>query len=221
MPAWAYFAGVIGHVTLLSLLLVVVVVLFGALFYDVEVPGRTLPAFALTVLLGAAAFSALGLALTGLIRDADAAPAIVNASVLPLLFISDVFITPGNAPEWLSAIRRRVPGEAPLGGAVRRLQPLRGRLGPAARRPRGGRGLGRGRRAGRAAHVSLGASSRMTAMLRRRALVFGLCLVQRRGGRPAPRLRDAGSARGGIPPNTSGPGYWATKLCCSPLTEIV
>ena len=109
MPAWAYFAGVIGHVTLLSVLLVVVVVLFGAVFYDVEVPGRTLPAFALTVLVGAAAFSALGLALTGLIRDADAAPAIVNASVLPLLFISDVFITPGNAPEWLSAIADLFP----------------------------------------------------------------------------------------------------------------
>lgn len=104
LPAWAYFAGVITHVTLLSIVLVGVVVCFGVLFYDVEVPGRTLPAFALTVLVGAAAFSALGLALTGLIRDADAAPAIVNATVLPLLFISDVFITPGFAPDWLSTV---------------------------------------------------------------------------------------------------------------------
>ncbi len=104
MPPWAYFAGVIGHVTLLSLLLVGVVLAAGALFYDVDLPGRTLPAFVLSVLVGAAAFSALGLALTGFIKDAAAAPAIVNASVLPLLFISDVFITPGNAPGWLSAV---------------------------------------------------------------------------------------------------------------------
>ena len=109
MPPWAYFAGVIGHVTLLSVALVVVIVAAGAVFYDVDVPGRTLPALVVSVAVGAAAFSALGLALTGLIRDADASPAIVNATVLPLLFISDVFITPGTAPEWLGAIAELFP----------------------------------------------------------------------------------------------------------------
>ena len=109
MPPWAYFAGVIGNVTLLSVLLVVVIVAAGALFYDVDVPGRTLPALVLSVMVGAAAFSALGLALTGFIRDGDAAPAIVNAAVLPLLFISDVFITPGTAPDWLSTVAEVFP----------------------------------------------------------------------------------------------------------------
>ncbi|MDA1061547.1 MAG: ABC transporter permease [Chloroflexi bacterium] len=109
LPPWAYLAGVIGHVTLLSVLLVVVIVVAGALFYGVDVPGRTLPALAASVIVGAAAFSALGLALSGLIRDADGAPAIVNATVLPLLFISDVFVTPGTAPEWLTAIAEVFP----------------------------------------------------------------------------------------------------------------
>jgi ABC-2 type transport system permease protein len=104
LPPWAYFAGIIGHVVVLSILLVAIVAVAGALFYDVDLPGRTLPAFLVAVIIGAASFSALGLALTGLIRDADASPAIVNASILPLLFISDVFITPGNAPDWLSAV---------------------------------------------------------------------------------------------------------------------
>ena len=109
MPPWAYFAGVIGHVTLLSVVLVVVIVVAGAVFYGVDVPGRTLPALAVSVVVGAAAFSALGLALSGLIRNADASPAIVNATVLPLLFISDVFITPGTAPDWLGAIAEVFP----------------------------------------------------------------------------------------------------------------
>ena len=109
MPPWAYFAGVIGHVTLLSAVLVGVVVAAGAVFYDVELPRSTAPAFVVSVVVGTATFSALGLALTGFIRDSDAAPAIVNATVLPLLFISDVFITPGNAPGWLSFIADLFP----------------------------------------------------------------------------------------------------------------
>ena len=109
MPPWLYFAGVIGNVTLLSVVLVLVIVVAGAVFYGVDVPGRTLPALAVSVIVGAAAFSALGLALTGFIRDGDAAPAIVNAVVLPLLFISDVFITPGTAPGWLTTVAEVFP----------------------------------------------------------------------------------------------------------------
>jgi ABC-2 type transport system permease protein len=71
-------------------------------FYDVELPTTTLPAVALTLVLGAAAFSALGIAVVAVIPNADAAPAVVNVSILPLLFISDVFIPPGaDTPEWV------------------------------------------------------------------------------------------------------------------------
>ena len=43
-------------------------------------------------LLGSACFCALGLAISGLVPNERAAPAVVNATILPLLFISDVFI---------------------------------------------------------------------------------------------------------------------------------
>ncbi len=39
--------------------------------------------------------------MTGFIPNADAAPAVVNAVILPLLFISDVFIPMQDAPSWL------------------------------------------------------------------------------------------------------------------------
>ena len=104
LPPWAFLFGKIVHATLVAVLLVAIVVAAGALFYDVDVPARTMPAFIVTLVVGAAAFCALGLAMTGLISNADAAPAVVNGSVLPLLFISDIFIPLQDAPGWLKAL---------------------------------------------------------------------------------------------------------------------
>ena len=59
---------------------------------------------------GRPAFCALGIAITAVIPNADAAPAIVNASILPLLFLSGVFIPLGsNAPAWIVWIARIFP----------------------------------------------------------------------------------------------------------------
>lgn len=109
LPAWAYLAGRIGHSALLALLLTVIVAAFGAVFYEVPVPWTRLPQLVLTLVVGAGAFCALGLALTGFIPNADASPAIVNATILPLLFISNVFIRMENAPAWLDTVSRIFP----------------------------------------------------------------------------------------------------------------
>jgi ABC-2 type transport system permease protein len=101
LPAWVYMLGRIIHSVLLSLLLVALVTIFGALFYDVEVPTNTMPAVLVALVVGGASFSALGLAMTAVIPNADASPAIVNGTILPLLFISDVFIALEEAPGWL------------------------------------------------------------------------------------------------------------------------
>ena len=105
LPAWAFLFGRVAHITLMALLLVAIVTAAGALFYNVDVPTNTLPAFALTVAVGAAAFSTLALAISAFIPNADAAPAVVNASILPLLFISDIFIPlREDAPAWLGLL---------------------------------------------------------------------------------------------------------------------
>jgi ABC-2 type transport system permease protein len=103
MPKGAYLAGKVLYMTLVALALVVVVIAFGVVFYGVDVPRQTLPAFVLSLAVGAAVFSMLGLAVTAFIPNADAASAVVNATVLPLLFISDIFIPPSaNTPSWLA-----------------------------------------------------------------------------------------------------------------------
>jgi len=104
LPGWAYLFGRIVHMTLVALLLVVIIVAFGAVFYDVEVPGQTMPALVLTIIIGAAAFSALGLALASITPNAEAAPAVANATILPILFISDVFVRLDDPPAWLDTL---------------------------------------------------------------------------------------------------------------------
>ena len=109
MPAGAYLAARIVHAVLMAILLVVIVATFGVAFYHAHVTARTLPAFVATVVVGAASFSALGLALTRVIPNADAAPAVVNASILPLLFLSGVFIPLPAKGAWFVTLAKIFP----------------------------------------------------------------------------------------------------------------
>jgi len=109
LPAWAYLFGRIVHATLVAALLVVIAVGAGALFYGVDVPDNTMPAFVVTVLLGAAVFCALGLAIACVIPNAEAAPAIANGTILPALFVSDVLIRLEDPPLWIDVVGRVFP----------------------------------------------------------------------------------------------------------------
>jgi ABC-2 type transport system permease protein len=92
LPSLVYLSARIAHAVLVGLLLVVVVATFGALAYGVAFPWSELPLLIVTLFLGSACFCALGLAISGLVPNERAAPAVVNAIILPLLFISDVFL---------------------------------------------------------------------------------------------------------------------------------
>ncbi len=69
-----------------------IVSVVGRIAFNVPLPFGQLPLLLVALLVSGASFCALGLALAGLIPNAAAAPAIVNATVLPLYFISDVFL---------------------------------------------------------------------------------------------------------------------------------
>jgi ABC-2 type transport system permease protein len=110
LPGWAFLFGRIAHATLLSLLLVAIVITFGAVFYGVDVPTKTMPAFILTIALAAASFCALGLAVSSFVPNAQAASAIANATVLPILFISDIFVPLGqDPPAWIDLLGNIFP----------------------------------------------------------------------------------------------------------------
>jgi ABC-2 type transport system permease protein len=87
-------------------ILVVITLLFGKLAYGSPLPtGTPLMEFIVTFLVGSLAFAALALALTAVIPNADAAPPIVNGAILPLLFLSGIFIPLGDeAPAWMTTV---------------------------------------------------------------------------------------------------------------------
>jgi len=109
LPGWAYLFGRIVHAIMVAALLVIIVAAFGAAFYHAKLPSRTLPAYVVTIAVGAASFSALGLALTGLIPNAEAAPAVVQAIILPLLFLSDIFIPIQDPNAWYVKLAKLFP----------------------------------------------------------------------------------------------------------------
>ena len=106
LPPRVFLTARVIHATIIGLILVAITVAVGAVFYDAPVPtGLALGQFVATLLVGAACFSALGLAVSGLIPNADAGPPIVNAIVLPLLFLSGVFIPFGeDTPTWVVVV---------------------------------------------------------------------------------------------------------------------
>lgn len=126
LPGWTYLGGRIAHAVLVAILLVAITAAFGRIFYDATLPVATLGTFLLTLVVGAAAFCTLGLAITAAIPNADAAPAVVNASILPLLFISDVFIPLEAPPLWLDAIARTFPVKHFVEGMLASYFPLPG-----------------------------------------------------------------------------------------------
>jgi ABC-2 type transport system permease protein len=111
LPSWAYMLGRILHSVFIAAILVAICMGFGAIFFGAAIPTSTMPAFLLTLVAGAACFTALGLAVASFIPNADSASAIVNGTILPLLFISDVFIPMQNPPAWIATIAKIFPVE--------------------------------------------------------------------------------------------------------------
>jgi len=111
LPASAYLGARVLHALLIAVLLVAITATFGRVLYGANLPtGAALMHFVVMLCIGAASFTALGFAITTLIPNAEASPAIVNASILPLLFLSGIFIPLGDkAPTWILWIARVFP----------------------------------------------------------------------------------------------------------------
>ncbi|MGH8913046.1 MAG: ABC transporter permease, partial [Acidimicrobiia bacterium] len=55
----------------------------------------------LTFIVGVGCFAALGMLVAAISPNGDAAPAITNATLLPIAFISDIFIPVADPPTWM------------------------------------------------------------------------------------------------------------------------
>jgi ABC-2 type transport system permease protein len=108
LPPWAYVGAVLGSTLVTFLVEAVLLIVLGRLLFSVALPTRPLSLLAALVL-GAAAFAALGLGLTGLVRTAEGSSAVVNAVYLPMAIISGTFFSPAKYPGFLRAIADVLP----------------------------------------------------------------------------------------------------------------
>lgn len=109
VPAWVIIAGRTLTAMFVSLAVMTVVLLVGRFAYGVHLPTSTIPGVALTAIVGSATFCVLGYALTTFVDSEDAAQPMTQAVMLPLYFISGVFIPNVNLPSWLRHVAKFFP----------------------------------------------------------------------------------------------------------------
>ena len=103
-----YLSAVIASMVIVIALQVVAQILIGRYILDADWPSAP-GAFAVVILFGAAAFAALGVAITAFVRSADGSSAIVNAIYLPMAFISGAFFSTQEMPAFLEAVAEVLP----------------------------------------------------------------------------------------------------------------
>jgi ABC-2 type transport system permease protein len=111
LPVSSFLGARILHAMFISVILVALTLGFGHAVYQATIPsGTSLLRFIVVVLVGSAAFCALGLALSGAIPNTDATAPVVNAVALPVEFLSGIFIPFDDAtPSWILWVARVFP----------------------------------------------------------------------------------------------------------------
>jgi ABC-2 type transport system permease protein len=108
LPASTYLAAVLVATLIAFAVSSVCMIAIGRGLFSVPLPDRWL-SLVVTLVLGAAAFAALGLGLTTVIHSAEGASATVNAVYLPMAFIAGSFFSPHSFPQFLRVIADVLP----------------------------------------------------------------------------------------------------------------
>ncbi len=105
VPAWAILGGLVVCAFVVSALITALTTALGMVAYGVVFPGHWV-ALAVALLVGATTFCAIGVAVSTLIPNADAAPAVVNGVFFPILFLSGTFfpVEPGSTVGRIASI---------------------------------------------------------------------------------------------------------------------
>jgi ABC-2 type transport system permease protein len=109
VPAWVLIAGRTLTAVLTSLVVLTVLLAIGRIAYSVSLPTSTLPGIALTAVVGSITFCVLGYGLSTAIKNEDAAQPMTQALMLPLYFVSGVFVPNIQLPSWLRHVAQVFP----------------------------------------------------------------------------------------------------------------
>jgi ABC-2 type transport system permease protein len=110
MPKSAYFVGKVVQVLAVTALIIGVLLLVGIAFYDIDLPsGAEWFTFLWVALLGSAACTLLGIAVSSLAKNGRSASATVTPVALVLQFISGVFFLFSSLPAWMQTVAALFP----------------------------------------------------------------------------------------------------------------
>jgi ABC-2 type transport system permease protein len=106
-----------------ALSITAVLLAIGWAAFAARIPARTGLAFLIDIIVGAVVFCCLGFAAAAMIKKADAAQPVILAIILPLCFISGVFIPILELPHWLIDSAKVFPVHALADSLLRAYSP--------------------------------------------------------------------------------------------------
>ena len=109
VPPSVYLASLVAVGLLSGIASVVILVVLGVAAFGVHLYPGLLPAAVVTLVVGGVCLCTLGLAVSSFVANPETAPVVANITLLPLAFISGVFVTVHGAPQWLSTLASIFP----------------------------------------------------------------------------------------------------------------
>jgi ABC-2 type transport system permease protein len=109
VPASVLIAGRALTAVVVSVGVMTVLILIGRFAYGVHLEASKIPALALVAIVGSISFCCVAYSFSTAVKSADAAQPMVQAVVLPLYFISGIFVPNVNLPGWLQNIAEVFP----------------------------------------------------------------------------------------------------------------
>jgi ABC-2 type transport system permease protein len=109
LPMWVFLGSWMAGAIVTGVLAVAVMFAVAVPAFGVNLRPELLPAALVTLLLGATAIAAIGLAVASFVRRADTAPIVANLTLFPLLFVSGVFYPFQSEPTWLQQVAHAFP----------------------------------------------------------------------------------------------------------------
>jgi ABC-2 type transport system permease protein len=112
LPWWVFIAGTVGSTLAVVTLSIAIMLLVGIVAFGAHLHTGTLPGFLITLVLGCACFTTLGISAARLIQKPENGMGILVIITLPLMFISNIFFPLDGAPGWLNDVAKIFPFRA-------------------------------------------------------------------------------------------------------------
>ena len=108
LPPWIYLTALVSAAILAGLLSVLLMFVVAVPAFGMHIYWKLVPAAIVTLLLGAAAITAIALSVSCFVDRPESAQPIAGITLFPLLFVSGVFYPLEGAPDWLQGLRARL-----------------------------------------------------------------------------------------------------------------